>query len=47
MLFTVNGLNDVLLPFIQLLQDSTYRDEVIRKQSEIFCGSVPQIFLFE
>ena len=44
MLFTVNGLNDVLLPFIQLLQDSTYRDEVIRKQSEIFCGSVPQIF---
>lgn len=44
MLFAVNGLSDVLLPFIQLLQDSNYRADCIHNQLSIFCGSVPQIF---
>lgn len=44
MLFTVNGLNDALLPFIQLLQDSNYRGDIIQKHLSIFCGSIPQKF---
>lgn len=44
MLFMVNGTQDDLLGFVRLLQDSTYREELIRSQEEMFCGTVPCLF---
>ena len=44
MLFTINGVQDNIQPFIMLLQDSNYRVEKIKKELEIFCNTIPRIF---
>lgn len=43
MLFTVNGLKDVVDLFVKLFQDTNYREEMIHKNISIFCGSIPRI----
>lgn len=44
MLFNVSGINEVLLEFVKLFQDTNYREELIQKQLQIFCGTTPSIF---
>lgn len=44
MLFTVNGTNDILLEFVKLFQDVNYREELIHKQEQILCGTIPCCF---
>ena len=44
MLFDVHGLNDVVGQFIMLIQDASYRDELISKELQLFCGTVPRVF---
>lgn len=43
MLFSVNGLNEVINEFMNLFQD-TNRQEVINKQLQVFCGTTPSVF---
>ena len=45
MLFVVNGVSDMIVPFVQLLHDSTYRNETITNRLGEFCGTVPKICL--
>lgn len=44
MLFNVSGINEVLLEFVKLFQDVSYREELIQKQLQMFCGTVPKFF---
>ena len=44
MLFNVNGINEVITEFIKLFQDTNYREELIKKQLQLFCGTTPRIF---
>ena len=44
MLFNVNGTNDILLEFVKLFQDVNYREELIHKQEQIFCDTIPFSF---
>ncbi len=44
MLFNVHGIHEVLLDFVKLFQDANYREEVIQKQNQIFCGTIPSVF---
>lgn len=44
MLFNVSGVNEYILEFIKLVQDINYRNEVISKKIQIFCGTVPKVF---
>lgn len=44
MLFSVNGINESILEFVKLFQDVNYREELIHKQLEMFCGTTPKIF---
>lgn len=41
MLFEVHGLEENISSFVLLFQDGGYRQQVIAKELEIFCGSVP------
>lgn len=44
MLFHVSGLNEYILEFIKLFQDVNYREEVVSKKLQIFCGTIPKVF---
>lgn len=44
MLFNVSGVSEYILEFIKLFQDINYRNEVISKKIQIFCGTVPKVF---
>lgn len=44
MLFTVNGLKDAIDLFVKLFQDGNYREELIHKKLDMFCGVMPQVF---
>lgn len=44
MLFNVNGINEVLIEFVKLFQDVNYREELIQKQLQMFCGTIPSVF---
>ncbi len=44
MLFNVNGINEDLLQFVRLIQDISYRLELINQKLQMFCNTIPLVF---
>lgn len=44
MLFDVNGTSDSIVLFIKLLQDATYRENLIQQKLLMFCDTIPCVF---